>query len=66
MYGYDPEKRDYTNYLERFDKKVLKEFSKEVLIEMLMNIQEEYIDLKEKYNELEEEHDNAITWMRDL
>lgn len=66
MYGYDPEKRDYTNYLEKFDKKVLKELSKEVLIEMLMNIQEEYIDLKEKYNELEEEHNDTITWMRDL
>ena len=66
MYVYDPEKRDYTNYLERFDRNVLKLHSKEVLIDMLMNIQEEYIDLKEKYNELEKEHDNAITWMRDL
>ena len=50
MYEYDPEKRDYTNYLEKFDRNILKLYSKEVLIDMLMNIQEEYIYLHKKYN----------------
>jgi hypothetical protein len=38
---------------------ILNNMSKEELIQLV-------IDIQEKYNKLEEEYNNAITWIRDV